>query len=214
LRNYRPISVGGDSTLTTSDGVALAADVNVPPTPFAVAVLCHPHPLYGGNRHAVVIDPLFQALPHAGIAALRFDFRGAGSSAGTHGDGIAERLDVVAAIDAATARVPGVPLIGVGYSFGADIVLSTDDARFAARAVIAPPLHFLADPVPAAVDGKPLLVVTGAHDEVAPPFRTESATASWGEVTFETVAGADHFFAGAASRVCDLVAGWITGLVR
>ena len=61
-------------TLRTGDGLSLAADLALPPgAPRAAAVLCHPHPAYGGDRYNVVVDALFRALPPAGVASLRLD---------------------------------------------------------------------------------------------------------------------------------------------
>ena len=79
--------------LTTSDSHVLSADVVVPDeVSLGGVVVCHPHPAYGGNRFNNVVEVLFAALPAAGFAALRFDFRAGG------GDGIAERIDTVAAM--------------------------------------------------------------------------------------------------------------------
>ena len=93
--------------LRTSDGVHLEAELAVPDEAWAVAVLTHPHPRYGGDMHALVTGVLFEALPAAGVAALRFNFRGTGRSGGTHGGGGPERADVVAAVEAvAGMRMP------------------------------------------------------------------------------------------------------------
>ena len=87
-----------DVTLETTDGLALVADLALPDRdPWAGVVLAHPHPLYGGDRHSPVVAAAFAALADAGVAVLRFDFRGVGRSGGTHGGGIDERLDVAAA---------------------------------------------------------------------------------------------------------------------
>ena len=94
--------------LTTTDGIRLEAQIDVPDGVHGAAVLCHPHPLYGGSMHDGVPDALFRALPARGIAAIRFNFRGVGASTGTHDKGDAERHDVAAAIDLmATGGVQG-----------------------------------------------------------------------------------------------------------
>ena len=78
--------------LATADGLSLDAELNEPDGPArAGMVLCAPHPLSGGNMCATVVDDLFGALPAHGIACLRFDFRGVGSSEGVHDDGIPPR---------------------------------------------------------------------------------------------------------------------------
>ena len=110
--------------LATSDGCSLDGDLSVPDGPVrAAAVICHPHPLYGGDRHNNVVDALFRALPPVGVAALRFDFRGVGRSTGKHGLGVDEGLDLVAALDELSSRWPALPLIAAGYSFGSMVAL-------------------------------------------------------------------------------------------
>ena len=197
-----------DSRLRTSDGIDLAADVAVPDDARAAAVLTHPHPDYGGDRHALVPDALFRELPSRGIAALRFDFRGAGGSGGAHSDGRDEPLDVAAAIDALIDHVDEtVPLIVVGYSFGADVVLRVDHARMAGRVVIAPPLRWLGDgPV---LDERPLLVLVAEHDQFTPPAAVMDATQAWSNTSVTVVPRADHFMHGATP----VVAGHIEAFV-
>src|SRR5205085_9349154 len=86
--------------LHTADGLALEAEWSVPDDARAAMVLCHPHAQYGGTMRSIVISALFDALPRAGVACLRFNFRGVGTSGGTHDHGDAERLDVAAAVAA------------------------------------------------------------------------------------------------------------------
>jgi uncharacterized protein len=100
-------------TLTTDDGVALEAELDVPDGATTVVVLAHPHPLYGGSMRTGVPDALFRALPTEGVGALRFNFRGVEGSAGTHDKGGAERLDVAAAVAAVA-----LPVVVCGWSFG------------------------------------------------------------------------------------------------
>ena len=85
--------------LLTADGPTLAGDLRVPAGAPAGAILCHPHPAHGGDRHNVVVDALYRALSSAGVATLRFDFRPLGPRVAT-GEGVAERADVVAALPA------------------------------------------------------------------------------------------------------------------
>jgi len=199
--------VTDDSTrtisLTTADGIVLAADLARPAAPRAAAVLCHPHPAYGGDRHNIVVDALFRALPAAGIAALRFDFRGAGGG---------EQDDVLAALDRLAGDVAGVPLWLVGYSFGADVALGVDDPRLAGWVAVAPPLRFGSPPVPAAGDPRPALLLVPEQDAYSPPERTRAATAAWPTVTVEVVPMADHFLAGAgaAAGVAATVTAWLS----
>src|SRR5262245_25146438 len=75
------------SSLTTSDGLRLEAELAVPADPVAAVVLSHPHPLFGGNMRSLVPSELFRQLPARSIAALRFNFRGVEGSEGDHGEG-------------------------------------------------------------------------------------------------------------------------------
>jgi uncharacterized protein len=190
----------GPISLTAPDGTVLDGDLARPAGARAAAVLCHPHPAYGGDRHNIVVDALFRGLPAAGIAALRFDFRGAGAGG---------QEDVLAALDRLAAEVPVVPLWLVGYSFGADVALGVDDPRAAGWVAVAPPLRFGRTPAPAQGDPRPALVLVPEHDAYSPPARTRAATASWPAVTVEVVPMADHFLAGAAGNVAATVTAWL-----
>jgi alpha/beta superfamily hydrolase len=123
---------GNSLRLATNDGGEIVADVAEAGEARASAVLCHPHPAYGGDRHNIVVDTLFRRLPEAGIAALRFDFRS--------DDLESAQADVAAAI----AHVAGgdQPLWLIGYSFGGDVALSVGDERIAGWVAVAPPLRF------------------------------------------------------------------------
>lgn len=87
------------------------------------AIVCHPHPLYGGTMHNKVVFRLARAARRAGAAVLRFNFRGVGLSAGQHANGIGEQDDLRAAIDHMTARYPDLPLALAGFSFGSRVAL-------------------------------------------------------------------------------------------
>jgi alpha/beta superfamily hydrolase len=88
---------------TTSDGVTINGDLRVPDSPRAAAIICHPHPQYGGDRHNNVLQALFDALPAAGIAALRFDF------GADYDNGRGEQLDDAAALEHLASAAPDVP---------------------------------------------------------------------------------------------------------
>jgi len=197
-------------SLLTADGETLVGDIAVPASPVAAAVVCHPHPAYGGDRRNAVVDALFRALVSAGAAALRFDFRRSGGRTATGREGVAERADVVAAIHRLATEVSGdVPLWLVGYSFGADVALSVGDDRHAGWAVIAPPFRFSGPPRPGAGDARPVLAVVPEHDQFAPPAWVDRATAGWPDLTVERVPMADHFLAGATAHAARTVAGWV-----
>jgi alpha/beta superfamily hydrolase len=193
-------------SLTTSDGVRLEAEVIVPPDPVAALVLCHPHPLFGGNMRSLIPSELFRQLPERSVAALRFNFRGVEGSGGSHGEGVDEALDVLAALDALEEAVPGAPCALAGWSFGADVSLSVVDPRLHGWIAIAPPLRIV-DPATmgAAQDARPKLLVVPEHDQYDPPDRARPITESWRATTFEVVNGADHFLVGRTDRVVALV---------
>ncbi len=86
-----------------------------------VAVVCHPHPLFGGTMHNKVVFRLARGIREAGSAVVRFNFRGVGASQGAHADGKGERDDFRAVVEYARERYPDLPMIGAGFSFGANV---------------------------------------------------------------------------------------------
>jgi alpha/beta superfamily hydrolase len=201
-------------TLVASDGTRLEAEVHVPEGLRAVAVLAHPHPLYGGSMHDGVPDILFRALPDLGIGAIRFNFRGVQGSEGTHDEGKAERLDVAAAVAAlAAARTAEVPLVVAGWSFGADVSLALDDPVIAGWCPIAPPLRVVpAAEMAAGLDARPKLVLSPEHDQFNPPPSAREKTASWANTEVREVPGADHFLWGHGQFLVDAVTGFVDRL--
>ena len=200
--------------LQTSDGVDLSAAWSGPGDPVAVAVLTHPHPLYGGDMHNIVPASLARTLPDHGIATLRFDFRGAGSSSGTHGGGTEEVADVRAAVAAAAEAHPGIPVVGIGYSFGADVLLAVDDPRLAAVVAVAPPLAVLStDELRAARGTAPTLVLAAQHDQFRDAEDAEAMISDWPDTRFHVLAGADHFMAGMTDQIAERALGFLRPLI-
>ena len=187
--------------LRSDDEVEVEADLSVADHAWAGAVICHPHPAYGGDRHNIVVDRIFHTLAEAGVTVLRFDFRDSGTD---------EQRDVLAAIDEVARHLePGRPLWLVGYSFGADIALSVGDERVAGWAAVAPPLQFGAPPCPAGGDSRPVLVLAAEYDQFSSPDRLREIAAGWPKVSLTVVPMADHFLAGAAGRVASEVVDWL-----
>jgi hypothetical protein len=114
--------------------------------PWGGAVFCHPHPLHGGTMHNNVVSRVTPLLAQAGLAVLRFNFRGVGKSEGQHESGAGERNDVRGALGyvAAAEGMADKPLFAIGYSFGAAVVAraACGDARVTAVACIALPAGF------------------------------------------------------------------------
>ncbi len=171
-----------------------------PAPPAGAVVICHPHPLRGGDRFNAVVEAMFVAFPASGFHALRFDFRA------EHGEGVAERLDVVAALDHLADRYPGLALHTAGYSFGAVVSLAVDDDRIVRKVAVAPPLsHMAVDP-----PRQPTLVLVAEHDQFSPPSAVEPIVAAWPDATIEIIASADHFLAGRAKAAADTAAAWLS----
>jgi alpha/beta superfamily hydrolase len=189
--------------LRTADGLELEAEIDLPAETEAAMVLAHPHPLHGGSMRSIVIGAMFEGLPASGVAMLRFNFRGVGASEGTHDRGRGERLDVVAALDALVAAVPGAPVTLGGWSFGADVALTVDDERHRGWFAVAPPLRHSGE-VAAAFDARPKLLAVPQRDQFRPPDSARDVTAGWTATVVEVVPGADHFLVGRTDRVVEL----------
>jgi alpha/beta superfamily hydrolase len=185
------------------DGVVLEGELAsaTDAAPATAAVLCHPHPQYGGSMRAGIIGDLFRALPAAGVTTLRFNFRGVERSEGHWDEGRAERGDVAAAVDTLAAVTPDLPLALVGWSFGADMALSVHDPRVRGWCAIAPPLHSATGLDETGTDPRPKHLVLGERDDVVPVDRVLAATAEWIATTHDVVPGASHFFVGASDAV-------------
>jgi alpha/beta superfamily hydrolase len=191
--------------LATSDGLVLeaelAGDDGGDRAARAAAVLCHPHPQYGGTMRSIVVSALFAALPADGVVCLRFNFRGVEGSEGAFDAGTGEQIDVAAAVEALAAAAPGLPLLLAGWSFGADMALSVRAPRVAGWLAIAPPLRY-ADAIAAtASDPRPKWLVLAEHDEIQAPAAVQDEAAGWAATTIEVVGGASHFFVGRTDAV-------------
>ena len=175
--------------------------------PHPAVVVCHPHPLFGGDMHNSVVTAVCHALVEAGIAALRFNFRGVGRSQGRFGDGVGEREDAIAALAYLRHRegVDSAKVGLVGYSFGAAVALVAADDQVAALAAISPPPFGHVIPPPAI--HCPALLMTGDRDDVAPPAHvTALARTLSAQCRVEVVPGADHFWWGHEEKLAEAVA--------
>lgn len=196
-------------TLVPEPGVTLAARVAVPAAPAGGLVVCHPHPLYGGDMDNPVVMRLVEAAGALDFATLRFNFRGVGGSTGVHGGGVAEQADLRAALSHLRAAVPA-PLVAAGYSFGAVVAAHVAaDAATAGLVLVAPPLGIAEYPVPAAPDAVPVLVVAGDRDEYCPPEALDRLRAEWPRAEVTVLPDADHFFFGRLFPLGEVVAGWL-----
>ena len=203
--------------LAVGDGVTLEARLGLPPSPRAGVVICHPHPLYGGDMDNPVVVRAAEVCGAAGLATLRFNFRGVGGSTGSHGGGPAEERDVEAAMARMTQHAERVAL--AGYSFGAAVAGAVAARRpeVAGLALVAPPIAGAAGG-PALAEGgalrtlsragAPVLVVAGDADEYCPRADLERLRAAVPGVEVRIIEGADHFFLGRLFPLGEALGAW------
>lgn len=166
------------------------------------AVVCHPHPAMGGTMHTHAAYRLAKAVVARGGAALRFNFRGVGRSAGRHDAGRGEADDARAALGWLAAHRPGVPLLACGFSFGAWMALLAGgpDARVAGLllagvAVKAAGLEDFRETGRIRDLEKPVAIVQAAEDTLGPPAEIEAAVrGSRAPRRLAVVPGATHLF--------------------
>ncbi|MCJ7511216.1 MAG: alpha/beta fold hydrolase [Dehalococcoidia bacterium] len=192
----------------TSEGLALEGILRQPASAFfPAAAICHPHPLYGGDMSNYVVVAVCQALAEAGIASLRFNFRGVGRSEGKYGDGLGERSDAAAALAylRQLAAVDPDKVGIIGYSFGATVALAAAAERVAAVAAISPPSF--GQGVPDLAIRHPTLLISGEQDEIAPAAGLSTlATIIGPHCQMAVVHGADHFWLGYEKELAQAVA--------
>ena len=170
--------------------------------PMFRALICHPHPLFGGTMDNKVVTTLSRACRDAGAAVLRFNFRGVGASQGVHGGGFSEAEDLLAAEAWLDQRYPDLPLWLAGFSFGSYVAargavsLAANGRAPVHLMLLAPPVHnndFTALDSP----GCRVSVVQGEDDEVVPPeevYRWAERSAWTPELI--RIPSAGHFFHG------------------
>ncbi len=184
------------------------------------ALVCHPHPMFGGTLHNKVVFHTMKALNSFGFPVLRFNFRGTGLSQGEHDRGEGEVDDVSSALNWLDAEFH-LPLMFAGFSFGAAVGLraACADARVKAAIGVGTPV------APVAADteaprtynfdflrdcGKPKLFVSGARDQFGPRGRLEALVASTPEPKqLVLIEGADHFFEGRLRELREAIEVWV-----
>ena len=174
------------------------------------AVVCHPHPLYGGSMHNNVVEAVLAAMWQAGYATLRFNFRGVGASEGEHEGGPGEVDDAIAAMTFLRAQrgVRKENAAMAGYSFGAMVAVSAgyERAEIARIVAVALPLAMADARIPEGAS-KPMLLVSGDHDSYSPVAGLKTLTSKIGNsARLEIVAGTDHFFGGCESELSRVIA--------
>lgn len=199
-----------ETVVFNADSLRLEGILHIPNGngPFPGVVMCHPHPLFGGNYFNNVVLAVCQALAESSIIALRFNFRGVGKSQGRFSDGIGERNDIKAAITflSSVGRISPACIGLAGYSYGGMVALpvSLQDERVKALLLISPPLNpsdwqQLEDYV------KPKLILCGTKDPfVTPPVSTVHTE------QYEAIPEADHFWWGYEDEIAKKVSSFFS----
>ena len=179
------------------------------------AVVCHPHPLFGGTLHNKVVFHAMKALNRFGFPVLRFNFRGAGLSQGEHDHGVGEVGDVQAALDWLDREFQ-LPLIFAGFSFGAAVGLraTCPDPRVKAAIGLGLPVSPIDDRTYdfrfLASCAKPKLFVSGDRDQFGSRAQLEQLVQTIaGPKQLILIAGADHFFEGRLRELRDAIETWV-----
>jgi alpha/beta superfamily hydrolase len=180
--------------------------------PPLAAVVCHPHPLFGGTLHNKVVYQTGKALDALGVPVLRFNFRGAGLSTGVHDRGAGEQGDVLAALAFLASEFPGVPLLLAGFSFGAWVGLRVgcEDTRVSRLLGLGIPVNstdfsFLRD------CNKCKLFVHGSNDEFGAIDKVRALVPTLpGNNHLVVVEGVDHFFAGKLGELGRAIDDWLS----
>ncbi len=181
--------------------------------PHFVAIVCHPHPLFGGTMHNKVVFQTAKALHGSGAPVLRFNFRGAGLSEGEHDKGRGEQEDVRAAVGYLAAQFPGTPIVLAGFSFGAWVGLRVgcEEARVTRLIGLGLPVDN-SDLTYLRTCAKPKLIIQGGNDQFGSRANVEALFVTLPEPKrLVIVQQADHFFAGKLDQVGAAIADWIAG---
>lgn len=216
------MSSPGRATISGPAG-AIEIAAHLPATPVAVAVIAHPHPLYGGTMDNKVVTTLERAFREIGAATFRFNFRGVGATEGAHDEGRGETEDMLRVIAHARAAVGRSPLHLAGFSFGGAIaVRASDHADFARLVLVAPGFrritgHGMGEPPD---PNDPHLGAAGRHttantvivhgdlDETV-PLADSIAWAAARDVAVVVVPGGEHFFHRKLHVLREIVARWV-----
>lgn len=180
-------------------------------------VVAHPHPIYGGTMQQPIVHHMAKAARQAGLATLRFNFRGVERSAGSF-QGLEERRDVQRAAAFLREQLPGLPVALAGYSFGAVMsALAVAEGEPAAALALVAFAVAWDEFMPAFFTplqdyrGK-VLALCGELDDVGPPAEVETFLRGLGvDLTMVVVPGADHYFGGRTAEVGEKVGEFLAG---
>jgi alpha/beta superfamily hydrolase len=174
-----------------------------------IAVVCHPHPVYGGTMTNKVVHMLAKAFNELGVATIRFNDRGVGASVGAYDDGRGETLDTLAVIRWAQERAPQAKLWLAGFSFGGAIALKAAAQVRPERIVTVAPAIQRVDVSRVPSPSCPWLLVQGDQDELVNAQEVQA----WAEALepppeIVLLPGVDHFFHGRLNELRDAVVRW------
>lgn len=176
-----------------------------------VAVIAHPHPAHGGAMTNKVVATLARAFNLCGHVAVRFNFRGVGASDGAYDEGRGELTDLLAVLNWARERWPGVPVSLAGFSFGAGMaVAATQHAEVPQVLLVAPPVGRIMDPGLRLPESVTAYVVQGGKDELV----DADAVVEWADtqppgIEVAVLPDADHFFHGQLVVLRETLMGFI-----
>ena len=161
--------------------------------PTALALICHPHPQFGGTMDNKVVQTLAKAFAELGCATMRFNFRGVGNSAGVFDDGVGETEDAAAALAWARAKLPSsMPLIAAGFSFGCFVqTLLLPRSQPQQLVLVGPAVNRFKIPEVA----KDTIIIHGEEDDVVPLADVMNWARPQG-LPVTVFPGAGHFFHG------------------
>lgn len=178
--------------------------------PRAAAVVAHPHPLHGGTMDNNVVHRTARGLFEAGLAVVRFNFRGTGASEGVHDGEGGEQQDLAAVVGWLEERYPGVPLWAAGFSFGARTVagLAPEEPRIARVVLVALPVLAYDCRFALAIRQPGAIFMAGEDGFGTLSVLREQMPALVERMHVEEVPGVDHFFSGALDELRARVRAW------
>ena len=180
---------------------AIETRVDSPEAPKGIALVCHPHPLFGGTNDNKVVNTMARTLSRLGYAVLCPNFRGVGASEGKHDEGNGETEDMLMVLDEARRVFGELPVVLAGFSFGAYVQTRVADTlaksgqstqRLVLAGTAAGHVEGARNYVAAAVD-KDTLVIHGSADTTV-PLANVLAWAEPLDIPVIVIPGADHFF--------------------
>ena len=183
----------------------------------AVAVVCHPHPQFEGTMHNKVVHTLARGMNQLGAPAVRFNYRGVGSSAGVYDEGIGETADALAVAAWATSHWSGHKLVFAGFSFGAAVAMRASEKSDPSLLITVAPAVGKTETEKLVPPKCPWLIVIGDRDELVDCEEViEWVNRLSPGPELSVVQGAEHFFHGRLNDLKRIVVNWVedTGVLR